>query len=71
MVARFIPKMRSMLTNVVETANKHLEDLDLLFAGESNIAWRAVKEFELAKTKTLDAQTEDLMSTITTAHIEG
>jgi hypothetical protein len=26
--------------------------LDLLFAGESNIAWRAEKEFDLAKSKT-------------------
>lgn len=43
-----------------ETANRHLEDLDLLFAGKSNIAWRAEKEFELAKgTPNNGAQAEE------------
>ena len=35
----------------IETANRHLEDLDLLFAGKSNLAWRAEKEFDVAKSK--------------------
>jgi hypothetical protein len=35
--------------NAVETANRHLEDLDLLFAGKSHLSWRAEKEFELLK----------------------
>ncbi|KEF59375.1 uncharacterized protein A1O9_04219 [Exophiala aquamarina CBS 119918] len=34
----------------IETAGRHLEDLDLLFAGNSNIAWRAEKEYEAEKT---------------------
>ena len=43
-----------------ETANKHLEDLDLLFAGESNIAWRAEREFDLAKSKTNEIRSEEM-----------
>ena len=35
----------------IETANRHLEDLDLLFAGESHLSWRAEREFEALKTK--------------------
>ena len=29
----------------LETANRHLEDLDVLFASESPLAWRAEKDF--------------------------
>ncbi|CZR65925.1 related to transporter (major facilitator superfamily) [Phialocephala subalpina] len=35
----------------IETANRHLEDLDLLFAGESHLSWRAEREFEALKGK--------------------
>ncbi|KAM5461113.1 hypothetical protein MferCBS49748_007384 [Microsporum ferrugineum] len=34
----------------IETANRHLEDLDLLFASKSCFVWRAEKEFAEAKT---------------------
>ncbi|KAF3481382.1 low-affinity glucose transporter HXT3 [Arthroderma uncinatum] len=34
---------------LAETANRHLEDLDLLFASKSNLVWRAEKEFAEAK----------------------
>jgi hypothetical protein len=51
---------RSDNSSKIETANRHLEDLDLLFAGESNLAWRAVKEFDLAKQRTNDAQIEQI-----------
>ncbi|KAL6247614.1 hypothetical protein RBB50_004962 [Rhinocladiella similis] len=33
----------------VETANRHLEDLDILFATESPLVWRAEKEFARRK----------------------
>lgn len=33
----------------IETANRHLEDLDILFATESPLVWRAEKEFEMRK----------------------
>lgn len=33
----------------IETANRHLEDLDLLFAGKSNISWKAEKEYLATK----------------------
>jgi hypothetical protein len=39
------------LTKFPETANRHLEDLDLLFAGESHLSWRAEKEFAQLKSK--------------------
>lgn len=40
----------SMITlTSTETANRHLEDLDLLFAGKSHLSWRAEKEFEELK----------------------
>lgn len=39
----------------LETANRHLEDLDLLFAGKSNISWRAEKEFALLKSREAEA----------------
>ena len=29
----------------LETANRHLEDLDMLFASESPLVWRAEKDF--------------------------
>lgn len=32
-----------------ETANRHLEDLDLLFASKSSFVWRAEQEFADAK----------------------
>lgn len=32
-----------------ETANRHLEDLDILFATESPLVWRAEKEFKRRK----------------------
>ncbi|KUJ11399.1 general substrate transporter [Mollisia scopiformis] len=35
----------------IETANRHLEDLDLLFAGGSHLSWRAEREFEALKEK--------------------
>jgi hypothetical protein len=34
---------------VVETANRHLEDLDILFASDSPLVWRAEKEFAMRK----------------------
>ncbi len=34
--------------NVAETANRHLNDLDLLFAVKSHLSWEA-EEFELLK----------------------
>jgi hypothetical protein len=43
-----------MADSVVETANRHLEDLDLLFAGKSHLSWRAEKEFELLKSKGIE-----------------
>ncbi|PQE04054.1 MFS monosaccharide transporter protein [Rutstroemia sp. NJR-2017a BVV2] len=33
----------------IETANRHLEDLDLLFAGDSCLSWRAEKQFREVK----------------------
>jgi hypothetical protein len=30
---------------VTETANRHLEDLDILFASESPLVWRAERDF--------------------------
>ncbi|KAF3894489.1 Low-affinity glucose transporter HXT3 [Trichophyton interdigitale] len=33
----------------IETANRHLEDLDLLFASKSSFVWRAEKEFANVK----------------------
>jgi hypothetical protein len=33
----------------LKTVNRHLEDLDLLFARESCLSWRVEKEFELLK----------------------
>ncbi|PQE11611.1 MFS monosaccharide transporter protein [Rutstroemia sp. NJR-2017a WRK4] len=33
----------------IETANRHLEDLDLLFAGDSCLSWRAEKQFRELK----------------------
>ncbi|KAE8445931.1 hypothetical protein EG329_012710 [Mollisiaceae sp. DMI_Dod_QoI] len=38
----------------IETANRHLEDLDLLFAGESHFSWRAEREFEELKGKDVE-----------------
>ena len=32
-----------------ETANRHLEELDLLLSGESNLAWKAEKRFRELK----------------------
>lgn len=29
----------------IETANRHLEDLDILFASDSPLVWRAEKDF--------------------------
>ena len=49
--------------NAVETANRHLEDLDLLFAGKSHLSWRAEKEFELLKSKGIE-HVEDIASDI-------
>jgi len=34
----------------------------MLFAGESNIAWRAEREFELAKAKTNEISSEEMNS---------
>lgn len=45
---------RLLANNVLETANRHLEDLDLLFAGKSHLSWRAEKEFELLKSKGIE-----------------
>jgi hypothetical protein len=45
---------QNVADNVLETANRHLEDLDLLFAGKSHISWRAEKEFELLKFKGIE-----------------
>ena len=42
-----------------ETANRHLEDLDLLFAGDSHISWRAERQFALLKSKTVPEHIED------------
>jgi hypothetical protein len=33
----------------VETANRHLEDLDVLFASQSPLVWRAEREFRERK----------------------
>lgn len=38
-----------LLTASSETANRHLEDLDILFATESPLVWRAEKEFARRK----------------------
>ena len=43
-----------------ETANRHLEDLDLLFAGDSHISWRAERQFALLKSKTAPEHVEDV-----------
>jgi hypothetical protein len=34
-----------------ETANRHLEDLSLLFASKSSFVWRAEKEFAELKSR--------------------
>lgn len=48
-----------MLTeHFLETANRHLEQLDILFASDSPLAWRCEKEFAL-KINVLE-QTHDL-----------
>lgn len=46
--------------SIIETANRHLEDMDLLFASDSNISWRAEKEFELSRSRTIRTQTEEM-----------
>lgn len=38
-----------ILIRFTETANRHLEDLDLLFASKSSFVWRAEKEFANVK----------------------
>ena len=30
----------------IETANRHLEDLDILFSSESPLVWRAERDFK-------------------------
>lgn len=53
------PLLSSTLTNyATETANRHLEDLDLLFAGKSNLSWRAEREFALIKSREAMAHEE-------------
>jgi len=47
-------KAKRWLITTSETSNRHLEDLDLLFAGESHLSWRAEKEFELLKAKGIE-----------------
>jgi hypothetical protein len=37
--------MLTYLSTVTETANRHLEDLDILFASESPLVWRAERDF--------------------------
>jgi Sugar (and other) transporter len=39
------------VANAAETANRHLEDLDLLLSGSSSLAWRAEKEFRELKAR--------------------
>lgn len=39
--------MLTTLFLLPETANRHLEQLDILFSSESPLAWRAEKEFAL------------------------
>jgi len=41
----------------IETSNRHLEDLDLLFASKSNFAWRAEREFAEFKAREKTAET--------------
>ncbi len=39
------PPSNKTLTRIPETANRHLEDLDFLFASNSPLVWKAEKEF--------------------------
>jgi len=55
-------KANDSLITTTETANRHLEDLDLLFAGNSHLSWRAEKEFGLLKAKGIE-HIEDVAAT--------
>lgn len=37
---------KSRTKKSVETANRHLEDLDILLSGDSPFAWRAERQFQ-------------------------
>lgn len=43
----------------VETANRDLEDMDLLFSGDSVLAWRAERQFEQLRDREFGAEKQN------------